>query len=134
MTLVSLVLLFTHTILFHSNSMLSYSYILYIFKPFHSLCFNIFLFINRSIIACIHSVWFVLFCCFFFNFYDFQNDKFPMNEFDFADIHSISNVSAANHRFIEFLFFYRHITQRSFLYTRDIYILLSLMVCSVTME
>lgn len=43
---------------------------------------SIFFFINRSIIAYIHFVWFE----FFFNFYDFRNDKFSMNEFDFTDI------------------------------------------------
>lgn len=106
-----------HSFPFHSNSMHSCLYIQTI-----SFSASIFFFINRSIIAYIHFVWFE----FFFNFYDFRNDKFSMNEFDFTDIfitfrmilpqiiHSLSfslalSLSACTQRFslhIRFQFFF----------------------------
>lgn len=95
----------------------------YIFKPFHSLLQYFFLLIVLL------SLTFTSFgLSFFFNFYDFRNDKFSMNEFDFTDIfitfrmilpqiiHSLSfslalSLSACTQRFslhIRFQFFCCH--------------------------
>lgn len=104
----------------------------YIFKPFHSLLQYFFLLIVLL------SLTFTSFgLSSFFNFYDFRNDKFSMNEFDFTDIfitfrmilpqiiHSLSFSLALS---------LSACTQRFSLHIRFQFFFLSLMLCSVTMD